>query len=42
MGCSPAIALMSVVFPAPFGPTTHAISPAPTLIDTSEIAGAAP
>src|SRR5712691_8366314 len=42
IGCRPAIALMSVVLPAPFGPTTHASSPAPMRSDTSEIAGAAP
>ena len=41
-GCSPAIALMSVVLPAPLGPTTHASSPARSASDTPHNAGAAP
>src|SRR5436305_2388783 len=42
MRCRPAIALISVLLPAPFGPTTHTSSRAPMASDTSMIAGAAP
>src|SRR3954453_3943287 len=38
----PAISLISVLLPAPFGPTTHTSSRAPIASDTSMIAGAAP
>jgi len=40
--CSPAIALMSVDFPAPFGPTTTTSSPASMRRFTSATAAAAP
>ena len=39
---SPAIALISVVLPAPFGPTTHTSSPASMRSEMSQSAGAAP
>jgi hypothetical protein len=39
---NPAIALMSVLLPAPLGPTMHTNSPASTRIVTSHKAGAAP
>ena len=41
-GCSPASALISVVLPAPLGPTTQTSSPAPIVSDTPHSAGAAP
>ncbi len=40
--CTPAMALISVVLPAPFGPTTTASAPGSTLSDTPFTAGAAP
>src|SRR6266545_4333143 len=42
IGWRPAIALMSVVFPAPFGPTTVTRSRGRTLSDTSQTATASP
>src|SRR6267142_7004525 len=42
MRCRPAIVLINVVLPAPFGPTTHTVSPSPTASETSISAGAAP
>src|SRR5712691_8116278 len=42
IGRRPAIALMRVVFPAPFGPTTLTSSRSPTLRDTSQTATASP
>jgi hypothetical protein len=42
IGCRPASALISVVLPAPFGPTTHTSSPAAIDSDTFHSAGAAP
>src|SRR3954471_6100166 len=40
--CRPAITLISVLLPAPLGPTTHTSSPRSTCNDTSHSAGAAP
>src|SRR2546422_11565534 len=42
MRFSPAMTLISVVLPAPFGPTTQTSSPAATSSDTSHSAVAAP
>src|SRR5437763_14176174 len=42
MRCRPASALMSVVLPAPFGPTTQTSSRSPMASDTSTMAAAAP
>src|SRR5690349_7480322 len=36
------MALISVVFPAPFGPTTHTSSPSPMMSDAFHSAGAEP
>src|SRR5437764_10959695 len=40
--CMPAMTLISVLLPAPLGPTTHTSSPRSTCSDTSHSAGAAP
>ena len=40
--CNPAIALISVVLPAPLGPSTQANSAAPRSSETPHSAGAAP